>query len=178
MTTNTLPVVALTLGDPAGIGPELIARLLADPATCAQANVVLVGDPWLWEDGQRIAGLRVATTLVANFAAVRGRADTSRPAFLAMDTVRPDQPRTTTDQQVGHGNDRPSPQQHSDHDGHGGQSWMMMLMCAPMLVVVIALVASGTAGVGSIVWAVGCMLMMALMMRGMGGMGGGGAGGK
>ena len=26
-----LPVVALTLGDPAGIGPELIARLLARP---------------------------------------------------------------------------------------------------------------------------------------------------
>jgi 4-hydroxythreonine-4-phosphate dehydrogenase len=91
MNINALPVVALTLGDPAGIGPELIARLLADPATCAQANVVLVGDPWLWEDGQTIAGHGVATAPVANFAEVRGRADTSRPAFLAMDTVRPDQ---------------------------------------------------------------------------------------
>jgi len=87
--TNTLPVVALALGDPAGIGPELIARLLADPATCAQANVVLAGDPWLWEDGQKIAGKQIATTPVANFAAVRNRADSSRAAFLAMDTVRP-----------------------------------------------------------------------------------------
>ena len=91
MNTNTLPVVALTLGDPAGIGPELIARLLADPATCAQANVVVVGDPWLWEDGQRIAGVKIATAPVARFADVRGRADTSRPAFLALDTIRPDQ---------------------------------------------------------------------------------------
>jgi 4-hydroxythreonine-4-phosphate dehydrogenase len=91
MNMNTLPVVALTLGDPAGIGPELIARLLADPATCAQANVVVAGDPWLWEDGQRIAGVKIATAPVAGFADVRGRADTSRPAFLALDTIRPDQ---------------------------------------------------------------------------------------
>ena len=27
------PRIALVLGDPAGIGPELVARLLADPAT-------------------------------------------------------------------------------------------------------------------------------------------------
>lgn len=29
------PVIALTLGDPAGIGPELIARLLARPSGAA-----------------------------------------------------------------------------------------------------------------------------------------------
>ena len=91
MNTNALPVVALTLGDPAGIGPELIARLLADPATCAQANVVLVGDQWLWEDGQKVAGLRITTTPVADLAAVRGRADTAHAAFLGVDTVRSDQ---------------------------------------------------------------------------------------
>lgn len=86
-----LPVVALTLGDPAGIGPELIARLLARPATLAQANVVLVGDPWLWADGQQVAGLRIDTVPVTSLAEVRGRADTSKAAFLAVDTVRPEQ---------------------------------------------------------------------------------------
>jgi 4-hydroxythreonine-4-phosphate dehydrogenase len=84
------PVVALTLGDPAGIGPELIARLLADPQRCAQANIVLVGDRWLWEQGQRIAGTQVDTTPVQGFAEVRGRADPSRAAFLALDTVKPE----------------------------------------------------------------------------------------
>ncbi len=88
MTDPLLPVVALTLGDPAGIGPELIARLLARPETLQQANVVLVGDRWLWDDGQRIAGTAVELAPVASFDAVRGRPDTARPAFLAVDTVQ------------------------------------------------------------------------------------------
>lgn len=86
-TNPTLPVVALTLGDPAGIGPELIARLLARPEATRHANIVLVGDPWLWDDGQRIAGVQMGTETVASLAEVRGRAGTSRPAFLPMDTV-------------------------------------------------------------------------------------------
>ena len=81
------PVVALTLGDPAGIGPELVARLLARPETTAAANVVLVGDAWLWADGQKVAGLEVGTDRVASLAEVRGRADTQRPAFLPVQTV-------------------------------------------------------------------------------------------
>jgi 4-hydroxythreonine-4-phosphate dehydrogenase len=89
--SNEKPVIALTLGDPAGIGPELIARLLARPETPAQANVVLVGDAWLWEDGQRVAGVRIGCNPVADFDEVRRRSDTSRPAFLAVDTVQPAQ---------------------------------------------------------------------------------------
>jgi 4-hydroxythreonine-4-phosphate dehydrogenase len=50
-----------------------------------------VGDPWLWAEGQQLAGVTVATDAVGSFAEVRRRGDTSRPAFLAMDTVRPDQ---------------------------------------------------------------------------------------
>jgi 4-hydroxythreonine-4-phosphate dehydrogenase len=89
--SNEKPVVALTLGDPAGIGPELIARLLARPETLAQANVVLVGDTWLWEDGQRIAGVHIECDPVAGFDEVRQRRDTSRAALLAVDTVQPAQ---------------------------------------------------------------------------------------
>ncbi|MCC6195465.1 MAG: 4-hydroxythreonine-4-phosphate dehydrogenase PdxA [Burkholderiales bacterium] len=87
------PVVALTLGDPAGIGAELVARLLADPQTTARANVVLVGDPWLWQSGQAIAGMRVECAPVSSLAAVRARPGNGRPAFLAMDTVRRDEVR-------------------------------------------------------------------------------------
>lgn len=88
-TNDDKPVVALTLGDPAGIGAELIARLLARPETLAQANVVLVGDPWLWVDGQKVAGLEIPTRRVASLADVRGRGDTSVAAFLPVDTVAP-----------------------------------------------------------------------------------------
>lgn len=87
--TASLPVVALTLGDPAGIGAELIARLLARPEATALANIVLVGDRWLWDEGQRIAGSCVATDEVHSLAEVRGRAATTRPAFLAVHSIDP-----------------------------------------------------------------------------------------
>ena len=87
MVSSHKPVVALTLGDPAGIGPELIAKLMARTDLMQKANVVLVGDRWLWKDGQRIANVRVQTSEAASFAEVRGRNDTSTPAFLPMHTV-------------------------------------------------------------------------------------------
>ncbi|MCX7226237.1 MAG: 4-hydroxythreonine-4-phosphate dehydrogenase PdxA, partial [Burkholderiales bacterium] len=33
MTANRRPRIALVIGDPSGIGSELVARLLADPET-------------------------------------------------------------------------------------------------------------------------------------------------
>lgn len=81
------PVIALTLGDPAGIGPELIARLLGQTDAAQHANIVLIGDPWLWAQGQRIAGVQVPTVAVNDFAAVRGRGDGQTPAWLTLDTV-------------------------------------------------------------------------------------------
>lgn len=87
------PTVALTLGDPAGIGPELIAKLLHDPETVEHANVVLIGDPWLWQAGQQTAGGQVATRPIAALAEARGAA-CGMPLFLAVDSVRPDQVET------------------------------------------------------------------------------------
>lgn len=87
MNRHNLPVVALTLGDPAGIGAELIAKLLAKPEATALANIVLVGDPWLWEQGQSIAGVQVQTEPVNSLAEVRGRRDLGRPAWLAVNTI-------------------------------------------------------------------------------------------
>lgn len=85
------PVMALTLGDAAGIGPELIARLLSRPGITEGANIVLVGDPWLWQDGQAVAKQTVATQSVASLAEVRTRPDQHLPAFLAVDTIDPEQ---------------------------------------------------------------------------------------
>ena len=86
---NARPVVVLTLGDPAGIGPELIARLLAQHPVCTLANVVLIGDQWLWEQGQQIAQVRVPTAAVDSFEAVRTRPNQELPAFLSLHSIDP-----------------------------------------------------------------------------------------
>ncbi len=87
MQDKNLPVVALTLGDAAGIGPELIARLLSQSGITAKANIVLLGDPWLWQDGLDVAKLAVATQVVHRLSEVRHRPDTRLPAMLAVDTI-------------------------------------------------------------------------------------------
>lgn len=53
------PRLALTLGDPTGIGPELIAKLLADPATMSSADIVVIGSRSEFERGQLIAGVEI-----------------------------------------------------------------------------------------------------------------------
>jgi 4-hydroxythreonine-4-phosphate dehydrogenase len=42
--TNTLPTIALTMGDPAGVGAEVIVKALADPAIAPLANWIVCGD--------------------------------------------------------------------------------------------------------------------------------------
>jgi 4-hydroxythreonine-4-phosphate dehydrogenase len=82
------PVVALTLGDPAGIGPELIAKLLSRCIATSHANVVLAGDPWLWQQGQAIARVNVATRTIHRFEDARSLPKGS-PFFLPVETVQP-----------------------------------------------------------------------------------------
>ena len=110
-----LPVVALTLGDAAGIGPELIAKLLSQPDITRGVNVVLVGDCWLWEAGQATAGVQVPTQIVASLAEVRQRADTQLPAFLPLNTIAADQVQRIFKRTGNEQNDR-----HLRHFGHKG----------------------------------------------------------
>ncbi|PXF30065.1 4-hydroxythreonine-4-phosphate dehydrogenase [Pokkaliibacter plantistimulans] len=87
--SNLRPTVALTLGDPAGIGPELIAKLLSKPSTLQQANIVLIGDPWVWEAGQQTAGVKVETLAIESLQQARAL-DSDRPLFVAVDSVKPE----------------------------------------------------------------------------------------
>jgi 4-hydroxythreonine-4-phosphate dehydrogenase len=65
-----------------------MARLLARTDLMAQANVVLIGDAWLWADGQRTAGLTVPTVRVDLLSEVRTRPNSAIPALMLVDTVR------------------------------------------------------------------------------------------
>lgn len=52
--------LAVVLGDPAGIGPELIAHLLSDPANLEKAQILLIADQAEVDEGMRIAGKQYA----------------------------------------------------------------------------------------------------------------------
>jgi 4-hydroxythreonine-4-phosphate dehydrogenase len=43
------PIIGITLGDPAGIGPEVVAKSLRQPAIAKLANFVLIGDKSIYQ---------------------------------------------------------------------------------------------------------------------------------
>ncbi len=69
----TLPLLALTLGDPAGIGPEIVVRTMADPEVRIAGRCLAVGDPAAVSRALGICGMdwsvhRVADPGEAEFA--------------------------------------------------------------------------------------------------------------
>ncbi|WAC27578.1 4-hydroxythreonine-4-phosphate dehydrogenase PdxA [Ancylobacter sp. SL191] len=60
------PRIAVVLGDPAGIGPELVARLISDPANRERADFLIIADRAELEEGMRIAGERFDYTLTTD----------------------------------------------------------------------------------------------------------------
>jgi 4-hydroxythreonine-4-phosphate dehydrogenase len=69
------PVIALTMGDPAGVGPEVVLKALADPAVAALADWVVVGDRWILELAERATGTRLAHARLHDAAALAAHAD-------------------------------------------------------------------------------------------------------
>ena len=82
------PVVAVTFGDASGIGPELVARLLARPDAVNAAQIVVVGDAWVLQDGQRVAGITTPLKVIHDWKAARDGDGT--PLFLEVETVAKD----------------------------------------------------------------------------------------
>ena len=58
-TTALRPRIALTLGDPAGVGPELAAKLLAKPGTLESAEVYVLADASELAEAASIAGVEI-----------------------------------------------------------------------------------------------------------------------
>ena len=56
---NYRPVIALTMGDPAGIGPEIILKALADPEIAPLARWIVCGDASVMQLAERASGLRL-----------------------------------------------------------------------------------------------------------------------
>ena len=81
------PTVALAMGDPAGISPELTAKLLALDDVREAARLVVIGDRRVLEDGARIANVALDVDVVAADAALP---ETSpRPLFVDLGHLDP-----------------------------------------------------------------------------------------
>ncbi|HJM78340.1 MAG TPA: 4-hydroxythreonine-4-phosphate dehydrogenase PdxA, partial [Candidatus Pelagibacter bacterium] len=58
--------IAILLGDPSGIGPELISKLLSKEIT-NKANIVVIGEKKILENGNNISGISNNLKFVDNF---------------------------------------------------------------------------------------------------------------
>ena len=65
MKKNILPI-AILLGDPSGIGPELIAKLLNNKITDL-ANIIVIGEKSILEDGEKISGEKTNLKIITKF---------------------------------------------------------------------------------------------------------------
>ena len=58
--------IGVLLGDPSGIGPELISRLLAEKIT-EKVNIIVIGEKNILDNGNKISGSNIDLKIVNNF---------------------------------------------------------------------------------------------------------------
>ncbi|MFW5902176.1 MAG: 4-hydroxythreonine-4-phosphate dehydrogenase PdxA [Thermodesulfobacteriota bacterium] len=51
------PIIAITMGDPVGVGPELVCRVLADPAVYKRCRPLIIGDLAVLAAAKKVAGV-------------------------------------------------------------------------------------------------------------------------
>ncbi|MEJ5375350.1 MAG: 4-hydroxythreonine-4-phosphate dehydrogenase PdxA [bacterium] len=66
-TMSDLPVIAITMGDPAGVGPEVILKALARPEPWEVCNPLVVGDPLTLQRVSSLLGIRIPIKVVDVF---------------------------------------------------------------------------------------------------------------
>ena len=91
MVDKLAPVLAVTMGDPAGVGPEVIVRALADATVREGARPVVFGDRHVLDAATAVTGAVVPWQVVrdAKAAADPGIAASGRVALVDMNMVDP-----------------------------------------------------------------------------------------
>ena len=62
----TRPTIAITMGDPAGIGPEIIMKALAHPEVHALCRPLVIGDAGRLRQAGRIVGATIGVDSLAD----------------------------------------------------------------------------------------------------------------
>jgi 4-hydroxythreonine-4-phosphate dehydrogenase len=75
--SDAKPVIALAMGDPAGISPELTAKIVTLDEVRAGAHLIVVGDRRIFEQGVRVAGVKTDVKTVAPDAIFEAQDDAS-----------------------------------------------------------------------------------------------------
>jgi 4-hydroxythreonine-4-phosphate dehydrogenase len=86
-TRDAKPVIALAMGDPAGISPELTAKAVALAEVHSRASLIVVGDRRVFDEGMRTAGTKTDVKTVTNSAFVEPRED--EPIFADLANLDP-----------------------------------------------------------------------------------------
>jgi len=60
---QTRPTIVLTMGDPAGVGPEVVLQAVADPQLAALARWIVVGDAGVLALAERVTGIALQAEL-------------------------------------------------------------------------------------------------------------------
>jgi len=68
-------IIAVLLGDPSGVGPELVVRLLNENIT-NEANIVVIGEKKILEEGEKISGKKIKLEFVEKFEQIKFDDDT------------------------------------------------------------------------------------------------------
>ncbi len=80
------PVIGLTLGDPTGIGAEIVARVLQEKLLPPEADVILIGDRRQLAQGEADIGAKLDVRVVPDVAA----ADFAAPGIPMLDLANMD----------------------------------------------------------------------------------------
>ena len=85
MRHESKPVIAVLPGDPSGIGPEMMVKLLQRSQNIDAARLLVIADPLVLESGEAIAGAKLDLLRVDGLDALRF--EPGRASFLAQDTM-------------------------------------------------------------------------------------------
>ena len=80
--TPSLPLIAISLGDPAGVGPEVVVKALADEAVRGLARWIVVADPVALAAAEAQAGLRLDSLPQVTLESPGALASAPRPGRL------------------------------------------------------------------------------------------------
>src|SRR2546430_5013085 len=88
---NPIPRICIAMGDPAGISPEVLAKLLARSDLLKLACVSVIGDRRVLAEGEKVAGGQSHIAVVALAEIEQGKP--REPGFVDLRHLHPPTPR-------------------------------------------------------------------------------------